>query len=59
MTDINIHNFSYFLEQLEKNLAKMEDAVEREHHALANMRILQDVISKMCKNWINQLEHRQ
>lgn len=58
MTDINIHNFCYFLEQLEKNLAKMEAVVEQEHAALANMRVLQDVISKMCQNWINQLEHR-
>lgn len=59
MTDLTIHNnFRYFLEELEKNLKDMDSLVEQEFLALQNMHVLCGTMSKMCENWINQLEHR-
>lgn len=57
MTDLTIHNFRYFLEELEKNLKSMDALLEQESIALESMHILCGVMSKMCKNWNNQLEH--
>ena len=59
MTDPTIHNFRYFLEELEKNLRSMESLAEKESIALRSMYILHEVMSKMLENWINQLEHQQ
>ena len=59
MTDRTIHNFRYFLEELEKNLRQMEALFEQESIALESMHVLHGVMSKMCENWINQLEHQK
>jgi hypothetical protein len=59
MTDLTIHNFRYFLEELEKNLRQMESLFEQESIALENMHVLHGVMSKMCENWSNQLEHKK
>lgn len=59
MTDPTIHNFRYFLEELEKNLRKMETLFEQESIALESMHVLHGVMSKMCENWSNQLEHKK
>lgn len=59
MSDLTIHNFRYFLEELEKNLKIMNSFLEQEAVALEGMHILCGVMSKMCENWDNQLKHRQ
>lgn len=59
MTDLTIHNFQYFLEELEKHLRQMESLFEQEAIALENMHVLHGVMSKMCENWSNQLEHKK
>lgn len=59
MSDITIHNFRYFLEELEKNLKSMDSLLEQETFALEGMHILCGVMSKMCENWNNQLMYRQ
>ena len=59
MTDLTIHNFRYFLEELEKNLRQMESLFEQESITLENMHVLHGVMSKMCENWSNQLEHKK
>lgn len=59
MTDLTIHNFQYFLEELEKILRHMDILVEQESIHLRNMHVLYDVMSKMCQNWSNQLEHQK
>ena len=59
MTDLNIHNFQYFLKELEKNLSDMNFLTEQESIRLRSMHILHEVMSKMLENWINQLEHQQ
>lgn len=58
MTDLTIHNFQYFLEELEKNLRIMDTSLEKELMALKSMLILHGTMSKMCENWKNQFEHR-
>lgn len=50
MTDLTIHNFLYFLEELEKNLRQMDVLVEQEAIHLRKMHILYDVMSKICQN---------
>ena len=59
MTDINIHNFQYFLKELRKNLADLETLFEKESMTLESMNVLHGVMAKMCENWENQLEHEQ
>ncbi len=59
MTDPTIHNFRYFLEELEKNLRSMESLAEKESIALRSIYILHDVMSKMCENLINQQKSEQ
>jgi hypothetical protein len=59
MSDITIHNFRYFLEELEKNLKSMDALLEQEAVALESMHILCGVMSKMSENWSNQLIHRK
>ncbi len=59
MTDINIHNFQYFLNQLEKNLNDMNFLIEQESMRLQNLNLLHNVMEKMCTNWLNQLEHQK
>lgn len=59
MTEINIHNFQYFLKELEKNLNDMDDLIEQEFMRLQNLNILHNVMDKMCKNWLNQLQHQK
>jgi hypothetical protein len=59
MTDLNIHNFQYFLKELRKNLNDMDFLIEQESIRLRTMHILHEVMSKMLENWVNQLEHQQ
>ena len=59
MTDINIHNFQYFLKELRKNLNDLETFFEKESIALESMNVLHTVMAKMCENWENQLDHQQ
>ena len=59
MSDITIHNFQYFLEELEKNLRSMDSLIEQESIHLRNLYVLNDVMSKMCKNWSDQLENQK
>lgn len=59
MTDLNIHNFQYFLKELEKNLNDMDFLTEQESIRLRTMHILHEAMSKICENWSNQLEHQQ
>ncbi len=59
MIDLTIHNFRYFLEELEKNLRQMEALFEKESIALESMHVLHGVMSKMCENWSNQLEQKK
>ena len=58
MTDLTIHNFRYFLEELGKNLREVDALIEQESIHLRSMHILYDVMSKMYENWSNQLEHQ-
>lgn len=58
MTDITINNFRYFLEDLEKNLREMEALWEQMAIHLRSVHVSSGVMSKMCENWSNQLEHR-
>jgi|APThiThiocy_cv2_1041547.scaffolds.fasta_scaffold78887_3 hypothetical protein len=50
MTDLTIHNFHYFLEELEKNLNGMGTILEQEFIHLRNMHVLYDVMSKRPSN---------
>ena len=59
MTDINIHNFQYFLNELEKNLNDMNFLIEQESMRLQNQTFLHNVMEKMCTNWLNQLKHQK
>ncbi len=59
MTDVNIHNFQYFLYELRKNLNDLETLFEKETMALESMNVLHGVMAKMCENWENQLEYKQ
>lgn len=59
MTDLNLHDFQYFLEELEKNLKRMDVLLEQGFIDVKNMHVLHGVMSKMCKNWRSQLEHQQ
>lgn len=59
MTDLNIHNFRHFLEELGKNLKDMDELFEQESIHLKSMYTIHGVMSKICENWINQLKHRQ
>ena len=58
MTDLTIDNFRYFLEDLEKNLREMEALWEQMAIHLKSAHVSYGVMSKMCENWSNQLEHR-
>ncbi|EKE09679.1 MAG: hypothetical protein ACD_16C00121G0001 [uncultured bacterium] len=58
MSDITIHNFQYFLKELENNLRKMDSLREQESMELERIHVLHNVMSKMCQNWSQQLEHR-
>ena len=59
MNEINIHNFQYFLKELQKNLVDLEHLIEQESVKLRNLSILHNVMEKMCNNWKNQLEHQR
>jgi hypothetical protein len=59
MPEINIHNFQYFLKELRKNLNDMDFLIEQESIRLRKMNVLHEVMSKMCENLANQLEHQQ
>jgi hypothetical protein len=59
MTDITINNFRYLLEDLEKNLRQIEALLEQMSILLKSTYVSSGVMSKMCENWINQLEHRK
>lgn len=59
MTETNIHNFQYFLKELEKNLNDIDDLIEQESTRLKNIHVLHSTMNKMCKNWLNQLEHQK
>ena len=58
MTDISIDNFRYFLEDLEKNLREIEALWEQITIHLRSAHVSYGVMSKMCENWNNQLEHK-
>lgn len=51
MTDLTIHNFTYFLTELDKNLSQLEELHEKGYMALQSMHILSSTMAKMCKNW--------
>lgn len=57
MIDITIHNFRYFLEELQNNLRTVEISLEQQSTAIRNMHV-HGVMSKMCQNWDNQLKHQ-
>lgn len=57
MTDLTIHNFQYFLEELEKNLKSLDSLAEQESNIRESIHILQGTMSKMCANWINLLKY--
>ena len=59
MSDHTIHNFHHFLEQLGKNLRSMDELFEQESINLKNMLVLHGIMSKMCENWLNQLDYRK
>ncbi len=56
MTDLTIHNFRYFLEDLEKNLREIDALLEQVFILLRSTHVSYDVMSKMCENWNNQLK---
>ena len=58
MTDISIDNFRYFLEDLEKNLRQIDALLEKASILLKSTHVSYGVMSKMCENWSNQLEHK-
>ena len=58
MTDISIDNFRYFLEDLEKNLRQIEALLEKASILLKSAHFSYGVMSKMCENWNNELEHK-
>ena len=58
MTDITINNFRYLLEDLEKNLRQIDALLEQISILLRSTHVSSGVMSKMCENWINQLENR-
>lgn len=58
MTDITIHNFRYFLEDLEKNLRQIDALLEQVSILLRSTHVSYEVMSKMCENWNNQLEYK-
>jgi len=58
MSNITIHNFHHFLEELGKNLRSMDELFEQEFIQLQNLHILHGVMSKMCENWLSQVEYR-
>ena len=58
MNEINIHNFQYFLKELQKNLSEIDKLLEQETLHLKNIYVLHDVMTKICTNWSHQLEHR-
>ena len=57
MSDTTIHNFQYFLKELENNLRKMDSLREQEAMELERMYVLHNVMSKMCFNWSQKLEN--
>ena len=59
MTVVTIDNFRYFLEDLEKNLREMEALWEQITIHLRSAHVSYGVMSKMCENWSNQLEHQK
>lgn len=59
MPDLTIHNFQHFLEELEKNLRSMDELLEQETIHLKRIHILHGVMSKLCQNWVNQIEYRK
>lgn len=59
MTTITIDNFRYFLEDLEKNLREMEALWEQITIHLRSAHVSYGVMSKICENWSNQLEHQK
>jgi len=58
MTDLTINNFRYLLEDLEKNLRQIEALLEQMSICLRSTHVSSGVMSKMCENWSNQLEHK-
>ena len=59
MTVITINNFRYFLEDLEKNLREIDALWEQMAIHLRSAHVSYGVMSKMCENWSNQLEHQE
>ncbi|MBP9692754.1 MAG: hypothetical protein KBD90_05450 [Alphaproteobacteria bacterium] len=59
MTDMNIHNFVYFLNELGKNLRDLDFLIEQESLRLQNLHVLHSTMDKMCNNWLNQLDHQK
>jgi len=59
MSDVIIHNFQYFLKELENNLRKMDSLREQEAIELERIHVLHNVMSKMCFNWSQKLENRK
>ncbi len=59
MTDLDIHNFQCFLEELGRTIKELDALLEQESKHLRTIHIVYDVISKMCENWRNQLEHQK
>ncbi len=51
MTDSTIHNLTYFLTELEKNLSQLDENLEKEYITLQSLHILSSTMAKMCKNW--------
>lgn len=47
MSEINLHNFRYFLEELEKNLRKIDSLREQKAIELERIYVLHSVMSKM------------
>ena len=59
MTKINIQNLQHFLKELEKNITDMEDLFEQEIIRLQRIHTTHNAMHKLCKSWLNQLEHQK
>ena len=59
MTEINIQNLQHFLKELEKNIIDMEDLFEQEAIRLQKIHVAHNAMHKLCKSWLNQVEHQK
>ncbi len=59
MTKINIQNLQHFLKELERNINDMDDLFEQETIRLQKIHVLQNAMHKLCKSWVNQLDHHK